>query len=807
MLDSSMVTRIWRFLVSLAHRLNPKTCPDGRELLVRLGNLHIAACFYILKGFLRSLAELASHGLFSHDLSLSLALAAFVRPPPEFSDFSSGGAEYFVEVMAVMESFTKVFGPPFVKLLYPTLVTETACLDGSSLNGTWVSFSDREGVPVEEHVVLYYLHGGGFCVFDGASSHLELCASMVKALQTKLDAAGKRNVKVVALIPEYTLAPKGLFPKQMKEAAEGYRYVLEQSRFPTRPERVVVAGDSAGGALALGLLKCVARKAFGYNLPRPACCLSLSPVVDLGKGMKGHRYDMSRDVLCDLMVWSAGVALLYGKPYAPSTEDNANELDDWNLVDSREDLSFDEDYEMASVTLGDLDPPAFGYTPILLQAGEVEGFMEDIIPFAERAADSCRLEVYENMIHTFPIFSLVLEEGKLAISRWAQFCIDVFEGHGDKLRGRLFKMHALILRLYLLHLFPCIIGIEPPGSLEDGGRPVETRELNFPRLLAEAPPRTGSLGMVIAGAGTNVTADLQFPSTVALEPKSGAILVADAGNHRLLRVIRATLTAEVLLDGVPIASGLGHIVQPSSIWLDSNDTIYVADSNSGRVLELQGGSNNFRVVLNTSFYNLTPSFGDWEWRYLPPGRVDPDTGIEVGSYGLYSPVPRRNATLNETLRNSSCPWRYVGDSLVWRRHLQHWNPGFDGAAGFLRDVEYDVLEEAKTACEGLGWQCPGVTQIGCPIGECGGNCSGTIKYKIAYCDGAGYDCEHDFLEDRCEHRAFSRVCPSPDNPRDRIGSCESLDIPLLNNCTCESNAGTAGFMFHCPDGCNTTCVN
>lgn len=35
--------------------------------------------------------------------------------------------------------------------------------------------------------------------------------------------------------------------------------------------------------------------------------------------------------------------------------------------------------------------------------------MEDILPFAQRVAmkASCRLEVYDNMIHVFPMFSLV----------------------------------------------------------------------------------------------------------------------------------------------------------------------------------------------------------------------------------------------------------------------------------------------------------------------------------------------------------------------------------------------------------------
>ncbi|KAF4648987.1 hypothetical protein FOZ61_001881 [Perkinsus olseni] len=138
-------------------------------------------------------------------------------------------------------------------------------------------------------------------------------------------------------------------------------------------------------------------------------------------------------MLSNVMVWNAGMALMHGEWYRSPAEDNADGTVEWRVIHSKELFGSKKGADLASVTLGDFGPTTFGGCPILLQAGEVEGFMEDILPFAERAAavTSCRLEVYEEMIHVFPMFSSVLGEGRLANTRWTEFCIEVFDGRCD----------------------------------------------------------------------------------------------------------------------------------------------------------------------------------------------------------------------------------------------------------------------------------------------------------------------------------------------------------------------------------------
>ena len=74
-------------------------------------------------------------------------------------------------------------------------------------------------------------------------------------------------------LPQYRLAPEHPFPAATDDGLAAYRSVIE--RLPA--DRVVVAGDSAGGNLVLNVLQ-AARDA---GLPMPAGLVLLSPWLDL----------------------------------------------------------------------------------------------------------------------------------------------------------------------------------------------------------------------------------------------------------------------------------------------------------------------------------------------------------------------------------------------------------------------------------------------------------------------------------------------------------------------------------------------
>jgi acetyl esterase/lipase len=108
---------------------------------------------------------------------------------------------------------------------------------------------------------ILYLHGGGFCL-GSIPSHAGLVATLAHAS----DAEG--------LLLDYRLAPEHPFPAGLDDAYEAYRRLLTDGRDPSA---LVIAGDSAGAALAIGV--CV--KARDAGLAMPLAIIALCPWSDL----------------------------------------------------------------------------------------------------------------------------------------------------------------------------------------------------------------------------------------------------------------------------------------------------------------------------------------------------------------------------------------------------------------------------------------------------------------------------------------------------------------------------------------------
>ncbi len=121
------------------------------------------------------------------------------------------------------------------------------------LSGEWAQ-SDNSGAGT-----LLYLHGGGYFA----------CSP-----QTHRSITGSYAIRGFSVFsPDYRLAPEHPFPAALDDALAVYRAMLD--RVPAN--RLAIAGDSAGGGLALATLL-AARDA---GLPMPACALLFSPWTDL----------------------------------------------------------------------------------------------------------------------------------------------------------------------------------------------------------------------------------------------------------------------------------------------------------------------------------------------------------------------------------------------------------------------------------------------------------------------------------------------------------------------------------------------
>lgn len=135
--------------------------------------------------------------------------------------------------------------------------------------GTRCTTLDLAGVAVEvvvparhNRTVVLYLHGGAYCIGSsrthrGLTSHLALFS------------------QAAVWVPEYRLAPECPYPAALEDALKVYQSILDRG---FDPGRIIVAGDSAGGGLALAL----AIKLRERHMPLPAALCLLSPWLDLG---------------------------------------------------------------------------------------------------------------------------------------------------------------------------------------------------------------------------------------------------------------------------------------------------------------------------------------------------------------------------------------------------------------------------------------------------------------------------------------------------------------------------------------------
>lgn len=228
------------------------------------------------------------------------------------------------------------------------------------------------GSPADR--ALLYLHGGSYSA-GSPRTHRGLVAQLARASRTR------------GLTLDYRLAPEHAFPAPVEDALAAYRWLRAQG---FAPERIAVAGDSAGGGLALALP--LALRQVGE--PLPAAVGALSPWTDLtGSGESVVARD-KLDILLD------------GTTVGPTAERYLQGADPTN--------------PLASPLFGDLT----GFPPTIIQVGDHEILLDDATRFAKRAAEAgatMELEVYPGMWHVWQAFAPYIPEAARAIRTMGAF--------------------------------------------------------------------------------------------------------------------------------------------------------------------------------------------------------------------------------------------------------------------------------------------------------------------------------------------------------------------------------------------------
>ncbi|KAF7589125.1 hypothetical protein BBP40_004730 [Aspergillus hancockii] len=116
--------------------------------------------------------------------------------------------------------------------------------------------------------VLIWYHGGGFCL-PANVGYFKFWESLIQ----NASATGK-DLAVFAVT--YTLAPNAQYPTQLIQSVEALRYILTQTN--RSPAHVLMAGDSAGGNLVVGVLShltCPHRKVAKLEVSEPLAGIAL----------------------------------------------------------------------------------------------------------------------------------------------------------------------------------------------------------------------------------------------------------------------------------------------------------------------------------------------------------------------------------------------------------------------------------------------------------------------------------------------------------------------------------------------------
>lgn len=252
---------------------------------------------------------------------------------------------------------------------FPEGVTGTPASLGG-VPGEWIA-----AAGASEDATVLYLHGGGY-VAGSVDSHRNLLGHLAVAMGCRLFAA------------DYRLAPEHPAPAAVDDALAAYQGLLADG---ATPDRIAIAGDSAGGGLTMAALLAIRES----GLDQPAGAVTISPWVDL----EGTGESMTTRAEADPMVTPGSLSIIARHYVGP----------DGDLRDP-----------LAAPIHGDLH----GLAPLLIHVGDAEVLLDDAIRLEAKVAAAggeVSLEVWPEMVHVWHGSAGFVPESDAAIEGIAAF--------------------------------------------------------------------------------------------------------------------------------------------------------------------------------------------------------------------------------------------------------------------------------------------------------------------------------------------------------------------------------------------------
>ena len=226
---------------------------------------------------------------------------------------------------------------------------------------------------------ILYLHGGAFLTC-GLNTHRSMVARLSRAADAEV------------LNVDYRLLPANRLSCAVEDALDGLDWLLQRGY---QRHEIVIAGDSAGGYLALATTLELIRR--GHT--PVAGVATLSPLTDLDPGRK-----------------------LAGRGAGSCSMFPASALAAFARQVRRGDLTLPA--EDGGEVLSPADADLTAMPPVMIHASTAEILLPDAELMYERlqeAGTPCELHLWDGQIHDFPLAADVLPEGRRALEHVGAF--------------------------------------------------------------------------------------------------------------------------------------------------------------------------------------------------------------------------------------------------------------------------------------------------------------------------------------------------------------------------------------------------
>ena len=243
----------------------------------------------------------------------------------------------------------------------------------------WSSFGDVDCLVITppKHVperFMLYVHGGGF-VFGSPDTHSAMAANLAQ------------RIGATVVMPQYRRAPEAPFPAAPKDVRAVWDNLL-LSR--VAPSQIVLGGDSAGGALALGLVAALCSE----NAALPGAVFAFSPLTDLTYGGDSFTGNAECDVLLPAQ--------------------NARQLADLYL----------QGHAANDPAASPLFADFTGAPPVWMTVGDTEILLDDsrrMLARLQAQGVTAKLVIAHDLPHVWPLMHNILPEARqtlASLARW-----------------------------------------------------------------------------------------------------------------------------------------------------------------------------------------------------------------------------------------------------------------------------------------------------------------------------------------------------------------------------------------------------